>query len=272
MKKPRGRPKGSKNKPKPTPEAMASAAGTEVEAEAAVEEMAEEMAEEEAAQEDAEEAAAEQSAAAIQPSAVIESSSRRSARHVLLHVEEHKLGSDGYFAAKAHATWKRIDAWANTRHRSVVLRSQLKRLLGFTTTILLVRREDGRPHGMALLCEAPNEVDVCDSLHVCRNPSLPHVRTSRSRSFVPIRESHVRSAFDTCIASHPVDELVLICGERGSGAAIMAHLRGRQRLLFASVVPGCDRTQRFYERYFVRLPLERKDGELPHVAWLGATI
>ena len=30
------------------------------------------------------------------------------------------------------------------------------------------------------------------------------------------------------------------------------------------------RAQRFYERYFVRLPLERRDGEMPYVVWLGA--
>ena len=39
------------------------------------------------------------------------------------------------------------------------------------------------------------------------------------------------------------------------------------RILFASVVPGCERAKRFYERYFVRLPIERRDGELPYVRW-----
>ena len=204
--------------------------------------------------------------------AAIIAPSRRSGRHMSLAVEEYKLGGDGFTKAKDEVTtWERLDTWANTKHRTVVLRPQLKRLLGFTTTILLVRRADGRAHGMALLCEAPNEVDVCDSLHSCRNPSLPYVRTPRSSSFVPIRECHVRQAFDRSIGyGKPVDELVLICGEKGSGAAIMDHLKGRQRLLLASVVPGCARAQRFYERYFVRLPLERRDGEMPYVVWLGA--
>ena len=42
-------------------------------------------------------------------------------------------------------------------------------------------------------------------------------------------------------------------------------------MLFASVVPGSERTYRFYERYFFPLDLERRDGELPYVTWLGAT-
>ena len=66
-----------------------------------------------------------------------------------------------------------------------------------------------------------------------------------------------------------VDELVLICGESGSGAAVMAHLRGRPHLLYASLVPGSERAQRFYGRYFKRLPFENKSGEIPFAVFLG---
>ena len=281
-KRPRGRPKGSQDKSPRRPKgwkAQAAAAAEEVAGRSPVQapapialpmEVEQAPAEDESPRSASRVHFSEMLSTAIEPPL-----SRRSSRHVPLYVEEHNLGCDGYSAAKQEfATWARIDKWANTKHRTVVQRVQLKRLLGFTTTILVVHREDGRPHGMALLCETPNEVDLCDSLHVYRNPSLPQVRTSRTKDFIPIKEyhvrGHVRKVYDRCIAAHPVDELVLICGERGSGAAIMAHLRGRQRLLFASVVPGCERAQRFYERYFDRIPLERKDGEHPYVAWLGA--
>ena len=50
----------------------------------------------------------------------------------------------------------------------------------------------------------------------------------------------------------------------------MNHLKGRQRLIFASVVPGSEQALRFYEKQFVRLPFERYDGELPYAAWLGS--
>ena len=56
---------------------------------------------------------------------------------------------------------------------------------------------------------------------------------------------------------HPVDELVLICGERGSGAAVMAHLSGRQRILFASVVPGSARVPRRLTAVAKTVTLER---------------
>jgi len=48
----------------------------------------------------------------------------------------------------------------------------------------------------------------------------------------------VRSAFERALGCHPIDELVLICGEKGVGGAVMGHLRGRPRILFASVVAG----------------------------------
>ena len=124
------------------------------------------------------------------------------------------------------------------------------------------------------LCEASENANVCDTLDSYRNPSLPQVRTARMEKYGPIRAAHVRSGFPhlgrPLIGTHPIDELVLICGEHGCGGAIMAHLRGRQRILFASVVPGSERTYRFYDKYFVRLPFERSDGESPYAAWLDA--
>ena len=57
-------------------------------------------------------------------------------------------------------------------------------------------------------------------------------------TYGPIRDAHIRTAFSRATSDHPIDELVLICGERGCGRAIIDHLKGKQRLLFASVVPG----------------------------------
>jgi hypothetical protein len=89
-------------------------------------------------------------------------------------------------------------------------------------------------------------------------------------SFGPIREAHIRAGFSRAAADIPIDELVLICGEAGTGAAVMAHLKGRHRLLFASVVPGSEQARRFYEKQFVQLNFERQDGEIPFAAWLGS--
>ena len=186
-----------------------------------------------------------------------------------LTVEEYAQGEPGYGAALALATWDRIDAWANTREHVVVRKWHLKRLFEFTTKVLVARRHDGMPAGIALLCEAPNTTDVCDSLHSHRNPSLPLVKTARMTSFGPIRDAHVRMGLDKAVGAHPIDELVLICGERGVGVAVMAHLQGRHRLLYASAVPGSDRANQFYRKYFKLLPFTRQDGEQPYVAWLG---
>ena len=185
-----------------------------------------------------------------------------------LVVESYEREGGGYDAAVANLPWESIDRWANTPSRTVVLPEHMERLYNFTTRLLLVRR-DSAYVGFALLCEPPNDSDVCDTLHCHRNPSLPLIRTSRMTNFAPIRASHVRHAFDRCIAAHPISEVLLIAGERGCGGAIMTHLKGLQRILFASVIPGCERTRRFYERYFVRLSFERADGELPYVTWLA---
>lgn len=189
-----------------------------------------------------------------------------------LTVDEYAQGEPGYAAALAEATWARLDAWANTTERVVVQQWHLRRLFEFTTKVLVARRRDGTSAGVALLCEAPNHTDVCDTLHSHRNPSLPMIKTPRMTHFGPIRDMHVRKTFDKAVGSHPIDELVLICGERGVGVAVMAHLQGRQRLLFASVVSGSPRANRFYEKYFRPLPFAREDGEQPYVAWLGDTL
>lgn len=82
----------------------------------------------------------------------------------------------------------------------------------------------------------------------------------------------VRIAFDRALHAQPVDELVLVCGERGCGAAVMSHLyeAGRPRFLYASVVPGSERVRTFYDKHFVPLAFERRDGEWPYAAWLGS--
>ena len=190
----------------------------------------------------------------------------------ILTVEEVDAAGPGFEAACNELTWARIDVMANTRQRVVVRKSDLRRLLDFTDTLCLVRHVDGSLAGCALLSEAPEEsgCDVCGTLDSNRNPDLPLVRTARMTAFGTIRASHIRAAFSSAVRDHPLDELVLICGERGVGSAIMAHLRGRQRLLFASVVQGCDRTRRFYDAHFERLPFERRDGEVPFAAWLGS--
>ena len=99
---------------------------------------------------------------------------------------------------------------------------------------------------LSLLSEAPTDTDVADSLHALRNPSLPRVKTFKSKHFVQLGEHHLRRPFDRSVAAHPVDELVLICGESGVGGAVMQHLRGvrRCRILYASLVPGSERAQR----------------------------
>ena len=109
--------------------------------------------------------------------------------------------------------------------------------------------------------------DVCDSLNRRRNTQLPKVKTPRSDEFVPFREAHVRGGFDPSIGSVAIDELLLICGQRGTSAAVMAHLAHRQRLLFASVIPGSERATRFYDKHFVKLNFEML-GATPYAAWL----
>ena len=177
---------------------------------------------------------------------------------------------EGYAEARAAVTWQRLNAWANSKQRVVVRQRDLRRLFDFTTKLLLVRRRvDNELIGCALLCEAGGNQAVCDSLGPHANPSLPQVKTARMSSFGPIREAHIRAGFSRAAADIPIDELVLICGEAGTGAAVMAHLKGRHRLLFASVVPGSEQARRFYEKQFVQLNFERQDGELPFAAWLG---
>jgi len=183
-------------------------------------------------------------------------------------VEEYSEGHVGYVAAKAEVCWAKIDEWAN-QERVVVRRSHLKRLLDFTTKILLVREpRRGYLVGIALLSEADNS-GVCDSLHSERNPSLPLVKTARMGGYGPIHPSLVRGSCDPAFGLQPIDELVLICGQRGCGAAVMEHLRGRPRFLYASVVPGSVRVRTFYDKHFRPLAFERRDGEWPYVAWLG---
>jgi hypothetical protein len=178
---------------------------------------------------------------------------------------------EGYAEARAAVTWQRLNAWANSKQRVVVRQRDLRRLFDFTTKLLLVRRRvDNELIGCALLCEAGGNQAVCDSLGPHANPSLPQVKTARMSSFGPIREAHIRAGFSRAAADIPIDELVLICGEAGTGAAVMAHLKGRHRLLFASVVPGSEQARRFYEKQFVQLNFERQDGELPYAAWLGS--
>jgi len=180
------------------------------------------------------------------------------------------MSDAGYSAARAELTWQRLHAWANTKRRVVVHRRDLKRLFDFTTKLLLVRRQvDHEVIGCALLCEAKPNQAVCDSLGPHANPSLPQVKTARMTSYGPIREPHIRAGFSRATADVPVDELVLICGEAGTGSAVMSHLKGRHRLLFASVVPGSEQALRFYDKQFVRLAFARQDGELPYAAWLG---
>lgn len=225
---------------------------------------------------------AEHGASSAQPSlpsevrgALLEENARRrngkgGACHGPLRVEEYGLDDAGFGEAKAEAGWELIDGWANTRpDRIVVRRWHLRRLYQFSTKILLVRAADGQLVGCALLSEAQSNTDVCDTLHTYRNPSLPEVRTARMADYGPIQAKHVRSAFERALGCHPIDELVLICGEKGVGGAVMGHLRGRPRILFASVVAGSERTRRFYDKYFVPLPFERRDGEAPYAAWLG---
>jgi len=187
----------------------------------------------------------------------------------ILTVEELAIDSPGFEDACDELRWEHIDAWANMRQRVVVRKWQLRRLLDFTDKLLLVRHTDGSLAGCALLSEAPDGSDLCGTLDSRRNPSLPLVRTARMAQWGSIRAAHVRAAFSRVVHEQPLDELILICGERGVGSTIMAHLRGRPRLLFASVVPGCDRTRRFYDSHFAPLPFERHDGEVPYVAWLG---
>ena len=180
---------------------------------------------------------------------------------------------EGYAAAKGAATWECLDAWANTRERLVVRRKDLPRMWDFTTKLLLVRRvADGELAGCALLSEAPEQTNVCDTLHSHRNPSLPMVKTARMNdNFRPIQPAHVRCIFGRALGSLPIDELVLICGERGVGSAVMAHLHRREpRILDASVVPGSERVTHFYDKFFRPLPFERKDGEQPYAACIGA--
>ena len=178
---------------------------------------------------------------------------------------------EGYAEARAAVTWQRLNAWANSKQRVVVRQRDLRRLFDFTTKLLLVRRRvDNELIGCALLCEAGGNQAVCDSLGPHANPSLPQVKTARMSSFGPIREAHIRAGFSRAAADIPIDELVLICGEAGTGAAVMAHLKGRHRLLFASVVPGSEQARRFYEKQFVQLNYERQDGEIPFAAWLGS--
>lgn len=194
----------------------------------------------------------------------------RSTRGLGSFVVEEICVSDARFkVAKAEVTWELLDGWANTPARMVVRRSHLWRLFEFTSKLLVVRRADGALAGCALLSEAPANADVCDTLHSYRNPSLPMVRTARMARFAPIRAAQVRAPFGRGLGAPPIDELVLICGERGIGAAVMAHLRGRPRILFASVVPGSERARTFYDKYFTKLGFERRDGEWPYAAWLA---
>ena len=187
-----------------------------------------------------------------------------------LIIEEVDSGTKEYRTVKAEASWPRLQQWANTTGRKVVRHADLKRMFDFTTKILLVRRAvKGVPIGCALVCEAPPNCLVCDSLRSHTNPSLPMVKTARMTTFGPIRDSHVRTAFSKATGDHPIDELVLICGERGVGSAVMAHLKGRQRILFASVVPGSEAAERFYAKHFIPLPFERSNGEKPYATWLG---
>ena len=112
--------------------------------------------------------------------------------------------------------------------------------------------------------------DICDSLNRRRNTMLPKVKTPKTGDdFIDFREAHVRGNFDASIGSVAIDELLLICGERGTGGAIMAHLRHRQRILFASVIPGSDRATAFYDKHFKKLNFEMM-GATPYAAWLGA--
>ena len=184
-------------------------------------------------------------------------------------IVEVDVSDEGYKFARSAVSWEKLQLWANTKERVVVQRRDLKRIFDFTTKILLVKRSKQEIIGCALLCEARENQGVCDSLGHHTNPSLPQVKTARMSSFGPIKEGHVRSGFPRSTADTPIDELVLICGEAGTGASVMAHLRGRQRVLFASVVPGSDQALRFYEKHFIRLPFERLDGELPYAVWLG---
>ena len=193
-------------------------------------------------------------------------------------VEEFSLygDSDGFEGARAQVTWDQIDAWANTTARLVVARGDLKRIFEFTSKIFLVRRADGELAGCALMSEAPMgpdaavSEDICDSLNRRRNTMLPKVKTPKTGDdFIDFREVHVRGNFDASIGSVAIDELLLICGERGTGGAIMAHLRHRQRILFASVIPGSDRATAFYDKHFKKLNFEMM-GATPYAAWLGA--
>jgi hypothetical protein len=202
---------------------------------------------------------------------------RNKAQFMELSVEVADLFEDlaAFKAAKAELSWEHIREWANSKSRTVVQKRDLKRMWDFTTKVLLVRRPNGQLAGCALICEAPENCLVCDSLRPHTNPSLPLVKTERMNDFGPIKEAHVRSAFVRATSDHPIDELVLICGERGSGSAVMAHLKGRQRIMFASVVPGsCEAyaaTRRFYDKYFRPCSsFIRADGEQPYAAWLGA--
>jgi len=193
---------------------------------------------------------------------------RESAAFVPMVVSE--VHESDFKDARAELTWERLQGWANTKGRVVVQKRDLRRMYDFSTKILTVRRRvDGEIVGCALLCEAPENALVADSLRSQTNPSLPMVKTARMGTYGPIRDAHIRTAFSRATSDHPIDELVLICGERGCGRAIIDHLKGKQRLLFASVVPGSAEALQFYEKHFVALPFERQDGELPYAAWLG---
>ena len=209
--------------------------------------------------------------ASVGPSAAAASGPTKARAFVPLDVSEVSDESPRDFkAARATLTWARIQAWANTNQRKVVQKRDLVRMFDFTTKILTVsRRRDGEIVGCALLCQAAENALVADSLRSQANPSLPMVKTVRMGTHGPIRDAHIRTAFSRATADHPIDELVLICGERGCGRAIIDHLRGQQRILFASVVPGSADALTFYEKHFRSLPFERRDGELPYAAWLG---
>ena len=205
---------------------------------------------------------------------VIAHSQRKTRKQVgppqVLEVSEVSVSDGRSFAeARSALKWDSIQRWANTKHRTVVQRRDLKRLWDFTNKILTVRRADGVLAGCALLCEASEYALVCDTLCHHTNPSMPQIKTSRMSDFGDIREQHVRSAFGRQHIDVPIDELVLICGERGTGKAVMAHLADRQRILFASVVPGSDAVQSFYNKHFRPLAFERDNGEQPYAVWLG---
>jgi len=226
------------------------------------------------------------------PPAKTEAAVNRPRRKMRPHVVSEVDISDpeGYAAARALVTWQRLHSWANTKQRTVVKQKDLARLFDFTTKLLLVRRHvagagscahtrtgigaDKELIGCALLCEARGNQGACDSIGPHTNPSLPLVKTARMTSYGPIREAHIRAGFPHATSGDvPVDELVLICGEAGTGAAVMTHLKAQEnphRVLFASVVPGSEQALRFYDKAFKRLAFERADGEIPYAVWLGA--